>query len=258
MQSLKEQLYIATFQDNAIEVASDYGVGLEINHTCISNSLDPENRDNLIAQIRADIAKSNTDNALLHGPFTELYPAAIDYRSRLMAKERLEEAFKVCQAINVNKMIVHTGWLPFIYFKGWQAEKGAQFWQNFMADKPNDFSIYIENVLEDEPYMLKDMMEQISDSRIKLCLDIGHANAMTSPDILVEEWIQVLSHYIGHFHLHNNDGTADSHGPFGEGSMNMNSIFNTIQKYCKQNVTFTVEARNCLSCMEWLTEHKYI
>ncbi|MFR8854973.1 MAG: hypothetical protein ACLVHQ_08755 [Oscillospiraceae bacterium] len=90
-------------------------------------------------------------------------------------------------------MVVHNGWLPFIYFKEWQSENGALFWQDFMADKPEDFSIYIENVLEDEPYMMKDMMSRITDDRIKICLDTGHANAMTSEDISVEKWIEVLS-----------------------------------------------------------------
>lgn len=48
-----------------------------------------------------------------------------------------------------------------------------------MASKPADFRLYIENVLEDEPFMLTNMMKKISDPRIGLCLDTGHANAMT-------------------------------------------------------------------------------
>lgn len=179
MLNLQKKLYVATFQTNAHEVANQYGLGLEFNNTCISEDLDAGNRRKLISVMNQDLNENGFESAILHGPFTELYPAGIDRRARLMAKERLNEAFDVCRALSVSKMVVHTGWLPFIYFKEWQAEKSAAFWQDFMQDKPEAFTIYIENVLEDEPYMLADMMRRISNPQIKLCLDVGHANAMT-------------------------------------------------------------------------------
>ncbi len=258
MFNIKDRLYIATFQNKAVETAARYGVGLEYNHTCISESLDPKNRPLLLAEMRRDFEASGSGRALLHGPFTEIYPAAIDYRARQMAKKRLNESFDVCRDLGVKNMVVHNGWLPFIYFKEWQSENGALFWQDFMADKPEDFSRYIENVLEDEPYMMKDMMSRITDDRIKICLDTGHANAMTSEDISVEKWIEVLSPYIGHFHLHNNYGDKDSHNDFDSGSLDMTSVLTAIENCCPPNVTFTIEAFECLSCMEWLSLRGYI
>lgn len=258
MLNMKDKLYIATFQNNAIATAAMYGVGIEYNHTCISEALDPSNRPELLHNMKSDFAASGSARALLHGPFTEIYPAGIDYRARQMAGQRLEEAFGVCQSLNVKGMVVHNGWLPFIYFKEWQAEKGALFWQDFMADKPSDFNIYIENVLEDEPYMLLDMMRQIDDHRIKLCLDTGHANAATPKDISVEKWIEVLAPYIGHFHLHNNYGDKDSHGDFAGGSLDMDSVFATIERCCLPEVTFTIEAYECGACMDWLAARGYI
>lgn len=258
---MKNRLFIATFSEDALNVAKDFGVGLEINHTCISEELDPSNRRNLLAQIRKDIAAagvSDSSGLFLHGPFTEIHPAAIDYRARQMAMERLNEAYEVAAALGINRMVVHTGWIPFIYFKSWQAEKGAEFWQKFMSDKPSDFHIYVENVLDDEPYMLLDMMKRIDNPSIKLCLDTGHANATTSPELPVEKWIEVLGSHIGHFHLHNNDGTGDSHNAFDCGSMDMNSIFSAIDAFCDADVTLTIEARDARSCLEWLKRSDYI
>lgn len=258
---MKNRLFIATFSEDALNVAKDFGVGLEINHTCISEELDPPNRRNLLAQIRKDIAAaevSDPSGLFLHGPFTEIHPAAIDYRARRMGMERLNEAYEVAAALGINRMVVHTGWIPFIYFKGWQAEKGAEFWQRFMSDKPSDFHIYVENVLDDEPYMLLDMMKRIDNPSIKLCLDTGHANATTSPELPVEKWIEVLGPHIGHFHLHNNDGTGDSHSAFDCGSMNMNSIFSAIDAFCDADVTLTIEARDARACLEWLRSGGYI
>ena len=252
----KKRLYAATFSDNYTEAISDYGCGMEINHTCISELLDDV--PGLITEIRNDIEKTGADRLILHGPFTEIHPAAIDYRARDMGIIRLNEAYKICEYFNIKKMVVHTGWMPFIYFKNWQAEKGAFFWQKFMENKPSDFTICVENVLEDEPYMILDMMTRINDPRIKLCLDIGHAHAMTSADLPVEKWIEILGSHIAHFHLHNNDGTGDSHQPFGEGTMNMTNILQTIDNYCPENATLTIEARQCLPCLLWLKEKAYI
>ncbi len=258
MLNLKDRLYVATFQNDAVQVAANYGIGLEFNHTCISQDLDASNRDKLLAEMRADFEFAGHPTAVVHGPFTEIHPAAIDYRARQAGRLRLDEAYEVCEALGVKSMVVHTGWLPFIYFKNWQAEKGAEFWQDFMKDKPADFKIYVENVLEDEPYMMKEMMEQISDERIRICLDIGHAQAITQKDISVEKWIEVLGPYIGHFHLHNNDGTGDNHEDFETGLLDMTKIFETIEKYCTGDVTFTIEARECGSCAKWLKERGYI
>lgn len=254
MLNLKDKLYIATFQNNAIEVAKKYGLGIEYNHPCISKDLDSENREHLLGTMSRDFEESGAKAAVLHGPFTEIIPAGIDYRIREAGRQRLEEAYALCRALDVKKMIVHNGWIPFMYFKEWQAEKGAEFWQDFMKDKPDDFSICVENILEDEPYMMKAMMENITDERIKLCLDTGHANAVTSKDIPVEKWIEVLGPYIGHFHLHNNDGDGDSHGAFDKGSLDMMSIFKVIEENCNKDITYTIEARECEACVKWLID----
>ena len=254
--NFRQRLHAATFSENYKEAITDFGCGMEINHTCISQCLD--DISGLIGEISADIEITGADRLILHGPFTEIHPAAIDHRARDLGLERLNEAYRVCAHFGIKKMVVHTGWMPFIYFKSWQAEKGAQFWQKFMEDKPADFIICVENVLEDEPYMMLDMMKKITDPRIKLCLDIGHAHAMTGADTPVEKWIEVLGPYIAHFHLHNNDGTGDEHKAFGDGTMDMVHILSTIDKFCPEDTTLTIEARQCLPSLQWLAEKGYI
>lgn len=257
MLDLKNRLFVSSFSNEGVSVAKEFGIGLEINHTCISESLDIENRENLITEIKRDLQEVGLEHSIMHGPFTEIHPAAIDYRVRDLGRERLEEAFEVAKELKVNKMVVHTGWIPFIYFKSYQEEKGAEFWTSFMEDKPSDFTICVENVLEDEPYTLLNMMKRINDPRIKLCLDIGHANAARDKFIFIEEWIETLGPYIGHFHLHNNFGDGDNHLPLMEGSMNMDSIFMAIEKNCKSDVTFTIESRDAKASLLWLKEQNY-
>ena len=237
----QNQLFIATFSNDAVQLARTYGVGLELNHTCISEMLDLSNRDALLEEIRRDMDASGADT-----------------RARELGMQRLNEAYAVAAALGVTRMIVHNGWLPFIYFKSWQAEKGALFWQAFLRDKPADFELCIENVLEDEPDMLVDMMRQIDDPRIRLCLDIGHANAVTAKNLPVTQWIQRLAPYLAHFHLHNNDGSGDTHAAFDAGSMDMQEILQTIDRCCADDVTYTIEAREPLPCLAWLKAHQYL
>lgn len=282
IESMKEKLFIATFSYGAVAVIKEHGLNIEINHTCISEDLDPARRPNLLSSINADLVASGIVDSktpdsgiassgitgsrapdsgrriIVHGPFTEIYPAAIDHRARQFGRERLDEAFQVCQSIGAKAMVVHSGYVPFIYFKEWQAEKSALFWQDYMKDKPEDFSIYVENVLEDEPYMLADMMKKIHDPRIRLCLDVGHAAAAGGSMLPIEKWIQVLGPYLSHFHLHNNYGDRDSHGAFDDGAMDFHLIFKTIGDWCTSDATFTIESRDCAGSVRWLLENGYI
>ncbi|MFR5859466.1 MAG: hypothetical protein ACLUJC_09610, partial [Clostridia bacterium] len=100
----QNQLFIATFSNDAAQLARAYGIGLELNHTCISEMLDLSNRDALLEEIRRDMDASGADTPqklLLHGPFTEIYPAAIDYRARELGMQRLNEAYAVAAALGV-------------------------------------------------------------------------------------------------------------------------------------------------------------
>lgn len=258
MDFMRDKIFICTFSDNAIDIIRQNQLNIEINHTCISDCLDSDKRPQLLENIKSDIAASSAKRIVLHGPFTEIIPAAIDYRARDFAMERLNEAYEVAASVGAESMVVHTGWMPEIYFKSWQAEKGAAFWQKFMEDKPEDFKIHVENVLDDEPYMLLDFIERIDDSRISLCLDIGHAQAAGDNSLSICEWIKILGPHIGHFHLHNNYGDRDAHNAFGDGTMDFNEVLKTINEYCSPDVTLTIESHDAAGSVEWLKSNGYI
>ena len=153
-------------------------------------------------------------------------------------------------------MVVHSGYVPFVFFKSWHTDRSVEFWQEFMSDKPEDFHIYIENVLEDEPYMMGSLIERIADDRVGLCLDTGHANAAGTVDI--KEWFEVLGSCTGHIHLHNNNGEADEHNPPAAGSMDMDKVMEYIDTYCSSDTTITIEAYDLAASFRWLEERGYI
>lgn len=255
---MNEKLYLATYSENAVEVAAQNGLGLELNDLCISENMDEENAPATLAAMRQEIEASGADRVIIHGPFTEIIPASIDHRAVELGMTRLNEAYAFAEKLGVKRMIVHTGYVPLLYFRQWHLEKSLYFWKSFMADKPDDFQICIENVFEEEPTVMRELAESIDDNRIKLCLDVGHANAVTLPDCEIFDWIRVMGPHIAHFHLHNNNGHEDLHAPLPEGTMDMKRVLECIEAYCPAEATFTIESRTCASSVKWLEEQGFL
>ncbi len=253
---MKNRLYLATFSEDAIELIKKYNINMEYNHPCISSYLD--DLDKITYEMKRDFIDSKAKKAIVHGPFTEIIPASIDPRAIKLGLERLNEAYEVSKRVECNRMVVHTGYVPLLYFKKWHIEKSIEFWQKFLEDKPKDFGIYIENVFDDEPYTLKEILDNIDDKRVRVCFDIGHANAMTEKNIKIEEWIEVLGPYISHLHIHNNYGKTDEHNDIFDGNMDVLKIISTIDEMCVVKPSITIESHRAIEMLEvLLSGNKY-
>ena len=252
---MKDRLYIATFSEGAIETANQYGLEIELNDLCISENLDEEKIENTIQTMNEELTAAGSCDPIVHGPFTEIIPASIDHRAVAMGFGRLEEAYQACKRMGLSRMVVHSGYMPLLYFKDWHLQKSVDFWSKYMENKPKDFLIYIENVFEDEPLMLRQLIEAIDDPRVRLCLDVGHAHAVNTSEYDIAHWIRILGPYIGHFHLHNNDGTDDQHRGVCDGTMDMQSVLRAISEFCPCDVTMTIESRTCFESVRWMLEY---
>ena len=247
----KTGFYAATVGQDYGRIITEYEAGMEIDSFCQSVLLDDEVEVKRVREIM-----SISERHILHGPFTELHPAAIDPRARQLASDRLNQAYDICRRLGINRMVVHSGYVPFVFFKEWHRDRSIEFWQEFMRDKADNFTIYIENVLEDEPYMMRELMEALADERIRICIDTGHANV--AGNVNIKEWFEVLGEYTGHIHLHNNYGSADEHNPPDKGSMDMDKVLEYIDSCCGSDTTITIEAYDLESSFKWLAERGYI
>lgn len=236
-------LYIATYSEKATETIRENGLGIELDDICISEMLDEERIEETLANMREEVRASGAKDVIIHGPFTEIIPSSIDHRAVDMGFQRLNQAYGACRAMGVNRMVVHSGYMPPLYLKGWHTDRSVWFWNRYMKNKPDDFHICIENVLEDEPVMMKELIDRLADPRISLCFDVGHANWSTNGEYVLKDWIKILGDDITHFHLHNNDGKRDLHNAVGDGAVNMAEIMEAVVKYCKRDVTLTIESR---------------
>lgn len=249
-----DNIFVATFSNDALNVAKDFSFGLEINDLCISSNLNIESREVVIDRIRREIEAvygedwfsldcNERRKVIFHGPFTELTPAAIDNRAIDLMETRYKETLDIARVFGVKDIVLHDGYIPLIYQKSWHIKKSVEFWKRFLESETDDFTFYIENVFDDEPLTLTEIIDKVDRDNFKICLDVGHANCMTK-DYSVEDWIEVMGERIGHFHLHNNDKLGDQHSTFNEGSMDMAGILSLCDQKCSKKVTFTLESRD--------------
>ena len=250
----KDRLYIATFSKGAVALADEHGLGLEINDFCISQNLDDENRDKVIERI-AKMSEGGSRKTIMHGPFTELTPSAIDPLAIKLMDERYAKTIEACSRLTIKDLVLHDGYLPLIYHKEWHKKKSVEYWKRFADALPGGMTVYIENVFDDEPFLLTEIIDAVDCDAIKICLDIGHANCVTLPERPVTSWISEMGSRIGHMHIHNNDGTADLHDHVFSGNMNFDAIMRAVERELPDDVTVTIESRDAAPSVEYIMKN---
>ncbi len=244
----REKLHLSTIDDNAHEHAKQYGLGLEIAEFCTAWNLDREFTQT-DAKVREKMAYS--DRFVLHGPYSELFPCAIDPEVRQVAAMRYRQTISKARNYGICKIVLHGGFNPWLYFPCWYEEQSVLFWQEFIKEVPKGMTICLENVLEETPDSIGKIVRQVADERFRMCLDVGHAHAYSKAP--PSEWISSCRDIISHFHIHNNDGSWDTHSPLDCGTIPMKTLFEEVEKNCP-DATATLELMDGKSSVQWLMD----
>ena len=244
----KENLYLSTIAPDAVHMAKEYGIHLEIAEYCTAWNMDEkfENVDQVVRKKLDGISQS-----VLHAPFNELFPCAIDPKARELAADRFRQAIDLAKGYGAKKVIIHGGYNPWIYYPVWYVEQSILFWKDFLRDDPG-VELVLENVLETDPTWLLDIVKGVDDSRLRLCLDIGHVNAYSKVSVM--EWLELCAPWISHFHIHNNDATADRHCALFEGTIPMADFLRSAEALCP-DATFTLELMEDDPSVVWLADN---
>lgn len=247
----KETIYLSTISTDAPCVAREYGFGLELAEFCTAWNMDEKftHVDSVVKKKLEGIPRS-----LLHAPYNELFPCAIDKKARALAAERYRQATDLATRYGSRKVIIHGGYNPRIYFPVWYVKQSVLFWQDFLRSDPG-VEIVLENVLEDDPRWLLDIVAGVDDPRLRLCLDIGHVNAYSS--VPLTDWLVLWAPYLSHLHIHNNDGSRDAHSALNEGTIPIKELLLQAQHLCP-DATYTLELMNDAPSVVWLQENDLI
>jgi sugar phosphate isomerase/epimerase len=232
-------------------VAREHSFGLELAEFCTAWNMDEKftHVDSVVKKKLEGIPRS-----LLHAPYNELFPCAIDKKARALAAERYRQATELATRYGSRKVIIHGGYNPRIYFPVWYVKQSVLFWQDFLRDNPG-VEIVLENVLEDDPRWLLDIVAGVDDPRLRLCLDIGHVNAYSS--VRLTDWLVLWAPYLSHLHIHNNDGSRDAHNALNEGTIPIKELLLQAQHLCP-DATCTLELMNDAPSVVWLQENDLI
>ena len=230
----REQIYLSTVDPRAGELARELGLGVEIAEYCTAWNMDREYPQ---TDERLRGALAGNPRRILHGPFNELFPCAIDPEARDLAARRYRQAIALARDYGADKVVIHAGFNPWLYYPVWFREQSAVFWREFLAEDPG-VEIVLENVLEQEPEWMTDILRAVDSPRLRLCLDVGHVNAYSPVD--AAQWLRRCAPWISHFHLHNNNGTRDAHDPLFRGSIPMEELLTLAGDLCPE-ATFTLE-----------------
>lgn len=233
----KDRIYLSTIAGDAVDLAKENGFGLEIAEYCTPWNMDERYE---ITHQKVQSKLQNIPSCLLHAPFNELFPCAIDPKARHLAACRYRQALAIAAEYGAKKVIIHSGYYEKMYYPVWFVNESVKFWREFMQSYTGSAIICLENVFEQDPRMLSDIVGQVGDSRLRMCLDIGHANAYS--DAPLSEWLDCGGQLISHLHIHNNDGVSDRHDAIDCGSIDVAAFLREAEQKCK-DFTCTLEVR---------------
>ena len=248
----KKNLYLSTIDEHAQDLAKQYRLGLEIAEYGTAWNMDEQ-----FAQTDAVVRPKMTctDRFTLHGPYSELFPCAVDPKVRAVAADRFRQAIALAENYGIHKIIFHGGFNPWLYFPCWYKEQCEIFWKKFVDDIPDDMVVCVENVLEETPDMLGDVLRAVDSPKLRMCLDVGHAHAYSKNTPM--EWLESCKDLIAHFHVHNNDSSWDTHSPLDCGTIPMKQLLAAIDKNCP-DASITLELMDAASSVEWLLKNEIL
>jgi len=243
--------------DGLLPIAEEFGVGIEIQEFTSPEFLD--NKQYRAKEIGAKIR--NISLRGFHGPFSEMVPATRDQKIKDVMLERFETAYRLAQTVGANHFGLHTGFIPKTYPHDIWIKNSLEFWTSFLAGKNDSISIHMENVYEDDPSIMIELLDKINKAMqreaVSACLDVGHVNANSSR--LHKEWITSLGARIKYVHVHNNGGVLDDHWGLWKGTINIPGVLDLLLKHSPDSY-WMIEAvqPDIYKSVLWLKERGYL
>lgn len=216
------------------EIAKEYDVGFEINDFFYPAILDDEDKLNDIIEryLELGIPKNST----MHGAFFDLAIFSQDKKIREVSCYRMEQSMKIAKRLGVKSVVFHANYNSNLssdsYIKNF-INLSIEYLKVLLEKYPN-INIYMENMFEESPYVLKGISEGLKEyDNYGVCLDYAHAIVYGS-SIELEDWITELIDYIKHIHINDNDLEGDLHLPVGSGKINWKDFSKYYEKYFKK------------------------
>jgi sugar phosphate isomerase/epimerase len=200
---------IGTIKELNVKELNESGCGVEL-QDFVEPNLSEENVKRLTEDYKYRLQELKGIKSL-HGPFLDLKPASPDKEIRRVSQIKYRRTLEIAHELDVQYVIFHSQINPYLnqaFLRELNNKQAAAFWNAMMDVTPYTGEVVIENVFEESPYMLRELIDAIHHDRISINLDIGHSNLGYSS---LKEWIHVLGDRISYMHIHGNSGFEDQH-----------------------------------------------
>lgn len=180
----------------------------------------------------------------LHAPFLDLNPGAVDPMVRSVTQVRFRQLLHVASILKPRTAVFHGA------YDRWRYGGREDIWLNNSLDtwhKVMDTAanvgmrVAVENVFDEDPGALGQLIEAIARPDFGFCFDTGHFNLFST--VSMEAWFERLGPHLVEVHLHDNDGKADAHWALGRGTIDFEKFFRLIRKQAAIPV-YTIEAHD--------------
>ncbi len=156
----------------------------------------------------------------IHGVFMDACPLSPDNEIREISRKRCRKSCRQAQKVGAKNVVFHSTALPFVrggHDMLWGRDAAEYY---CMLAEEHDLNLFIENFNDVNPEPFLRMMENVTGDRVKVCLDIGHANYSRVP---IAEWFSALGDSIGYMHISDNLGSWDDHMVLGKGTVDFSA-----------------------------------
>lgn len=175
----------------------------------------------------ADAIRKKGLGVSFHGPFADLAAGSSDSKIRSISRQRFEQVLGLVPIFQPKTVVCHTGFETFRhgYMKQQWTENSLPIWSWFSKElKALGSLLVLENVFEKTPTEFLPVFKTLPKTDVGFCLDVGHQSAFSRSTL--KEWLDILGPYLRQLHLHDNDGTFDSHLALGKGRVDFRTVFN--------------------------------
>ncbi|WP_457569333.1 sugar phosphate isomerase/epimerase family protein [Desulfurobacterium sp.] len=177
-----------------------------------------------------------------HAPFMDLNPGAIDRYVREATVKRFKELQPVAKILNPEVIVFHSGFHPrkiLPVYDRWIKNCVETFKQ--VCDMFPDSKIAVENVFDEVPDYLNEILEKVNAENIGVCIDVGHLNLFSK--LPLKDWLNYFNNKIFEFHIHDNDGINDLHIAAGSGTIDFSDLFSFLKTNGSDSIILTLEAK---------------
>jgi len=211
------------YVEQYIDLVIENGINIEIGFG--AEDLEKAPVDAVYAVIGRMRAKGS--RITVHGPFWDLCSGSIDPAIRRVTVSRLDSLFDLVEKIRPEQVVCHTGFDP-RHHRGhrevWIENSLSTLMPFVRRAEMLAIPLVLENVWEEDPGLHLELLEGINSPWFGFCLDIGHQNSFSRTTL--DKWLQATWPYLKEIHLHDNDGSFDTHLPVGLGTIDFDYLFN--------------------------------